>query len=41
MDDLHVDDFYRDVALILLHLYSTFPRRSILYVEDVCGPDSP
>jgi hypothetical protein len=41
MADLHIDDFYRDVALILLHLYSGFPRKTILYVEDVCGPDSP
>ena len=41
MADLHIDDFYRDVALIMLHLYSNFPRKIILYVEDVCGPDSP
>ncbi len=41
MADLHIDDFYRDSAFILLHLYSTFPRKSVLYVEDVCGPDNP
>ena len=41
MADLHIDDFYRDSALILLHLYSTFPRKTVLYVEDICGPDEP
>ncbi len=41
MADLHIDDFYRDSALILLRLYSSFPRKTILYVDDVCGPDSP
>jgi len=41
MADIHIDDFYRDVALIMLNLYSNFPRASVLYVEDVCGPDSP
>lgn len=39
MIDLHVDDFYKDVAIILLQLYSTFPRPAPVYVEDVCGPD--
>ncbi len=41
MADLHIDDFYRDSAMILLHLYSSFPRKIILYVDDICGPDSP
>ena len=41
MADLHIDDFYRDCALILLRLYGTFPRKTILYVDDICGPDSP
>lgn len=41
MADLHIDDFYRDCAVILLRLYSSFPRKSILYVDDICGPDSP
>jgi hypothetical protein len=39
--DLHIDDFCRDAALILLHLYSAFPRRASVYVEDICGPDTP
>jgi hypothetical protein len=37
MADLHIEDFYKDVGLILLHLYSTFPRKQILFVEDVSG----
>jgi hypothetical protein len=41
MADLHIDDFYRDCALILLRLYSTFPRKTVLYVDDICGPDTP
>ena len=41
MADLHIDDFYRDCALIMLRLYSTFPRKTVLYVDDVCGPDTP
>lgn len=41
MADLHIDDFYRDCALTLLRLYATFPRKTVLYVDDVCGPDSP
>ena len=41
MADLHIDDFYRDVATIFLRLYAVFPRKTILYVEDICGPDQP
>ena len=41
MADLHIEDFYRDVANIFLTLYATFPRKIILYVEDICGPDHP
>ena len=41
MADLHIDDFYRDTAMIMLHLYSRFPRPTILYAEDISGPDSP
>ncbi len=41
MADLHIDDFYRDVAIILLRLHSTFPRPEVLYVEDISGPDDP
>ena len=41
MADLHIEDFYRDVAKIFLNLYALFPRKTILYVEDICGPDQP
>lgn len=35
MSDLHIDDFYKDVAAILLRLYSQFPRKQILFVDDI------
>ena len=41
MADLHIDDFYRDVAKIFVRLYAVFPQKTILYVEDISGPDEP
>ena len=41
MTDIHIDDFYKDVALIFLRLYNSFPRKTVLYVEDICGADQP
>ncbi|MDY0007340.1 MAG: hypothetical protein RBS22_10995 [Spongiibacteraceae bacterium] len=41
MTDIHIDDFHRDTALILLRLYAQFPRKTTLYVDDICGPDTP
>jgi hypothetical protein len=41
MADLHIDDFYRDVAKIFIRLYAIFPRKTTLYVEDISGPDEP
>ncbi len=41
MADIHLDDFYKDVARILLRLYRQFPRKSTLYVDDVCGACEP
>lgn len=41
MTDLHISDFYRDVGKIFQILYASFPRKIILYVEDVAGPDQP
>lgn len=38
INDFHIDDFYRDCARILLQLYRYFPRRSLIYVEDIAGP---
>lgn len=41
MSDIHIDDFYKDSGLILTRLYRSFPRKSLLLVEDICGPDTP
>jgi hypothetical protein len=41
MSDIHIDDFYRDAARILVLLYNQFPRKVTLYVEDIAGPDTP
>ncbi len=41
MSDIHIDDFYRDTARILVLLYSHFPRKITLYVDDISGPDTP
>ena len=41
MTDIHIDDFYKDVAKIFLQLYKTFPRKTILYVDDISGADEP
>lgn len=41
MTDLHIDDFYKDVAAILLRLYALFPRKQILYVDDICKGEEP
>lgn len=41
MLDVHITEFYRDVAHIMLALFRAFPRRVSLYVEDISGPDTP
>ncbi len=41
MSDIHIDDFYRDSAKILVRLYAAFPTPVTLYVEDISGPDEP
>ncbi len=41
MSDLHVDDFFKDLAKILNLLYLQFPRKATVYVEDIAGPDEP
>lgn len=41
MSDLHIDDFCKDIALILNQLYLMFPRKASLFVEDIAGPDEP
>lgn len=39
MLDVHIDDFFKDCAVILLHGFKYFPAKQTLYVEDICGPD--
>ena len=39
MLDVHIDEFFKDCAVILLHGFKSFPAKQILYVEDICGPD--
>lgn len=41
MADIHIDDFYKDTARILLQLYNAFPRKASVFVEDIAGPDQP
>ncbi|GAA0840401.1 hypothetical protein GCM10009113_05410 [Marinobacter szutsaonensis] len=41
MADIHVEEFYKDVAIALVQLYGVFPRRANLFVEDIAGPDEP
>ncbi|MBU2955463.1 hypothetical protein [Marinobacter sp. F3R08] len=41
MADIHVEEFYKDSAIALVQLYSAFPRRINLFVEDIAGPDEP
>ncbi len=41
MAEIHVEEFYKDVAVALVQLYGAFPRRINLFVEDIAGPDEP
>ena len=41
MSDIHIDDFYKDAAKILVQLYRLFPRKDLLLIEDISGPDTP
>ncbi len=41
MADIHIDEFYKDVAIALVQLYNAFPRRINLFVEDIAGVDEP
>jgi hypothetical protein len=41
MADINIDNFYRHIAKILSMLYSAFPTRSPIYVDDVAGIDEP
>jgi len=41
MLDIHITEFYNDMARILVTLYRHFPRQVSLYTEDISGPDTP
>ena len=41
MADINVENFYRHIAKILHILYSHFPTRAALYVDEVAGIDEP
>lgn len=41
MATLHIEEFYKDCARILLQLFGSFPRKSSVFVEDISGPDMP
>jgi len=36
MADIHIEDFYHDVARILIHLYNRFPRKGAVFVGGHC-----
>ncbi len=40
MLDVHIDDFWKDCAAILLSGMRIFPRTQTLYIEDISGPDT-
>jgi hypothetical protein len=37
MSDIHIEEFYHDIGLILSRLYSSFPRPANIYVQDIAG----
>ncbi|MEX2962023.1 hypothetical protein [Microbulbifer sp. TYP-18] len=39
LNDLHINDFFRDAGGILLTLFNQFPVPATVYVEDIAGPD--
>jgi len=41
VSDLHIDDFYKDIAKVLNNLYQSFPRKTTVYVEDIAGYEEP
>jgi hypothetical protein len=41
MADIHIEDFCKDAAKVLVQLYNAFPRRTSVYVEDIAGDDKP
>ena len=41
MADINIENFYRHIAKILNILYTHFPTRAALYVDEVAGVDEP
>jgi hypothetical protein len=41
MIELNVDDFFVDSARALLSLYTVFPRRHAIFVDDIYRPEEP
>lgn len=41
MADIHIADFYKDCAKILVRLYNSFPNKIVLYVDDIAGEATP
>lgn len=41
MSELNIEDFYADTARILLRLYGLFPRKDVIFVEDIIGLEEP
>jgi hypothetical protein len=39
MTDINIDDFFKDGAKVLAQLYSVFPRRHSVFVDDISGAD--
>ena len=37
MSDIHIDDFFKDSAKTLNRLYSSFPRKVPVFVEEIAG----
>lgn len=41
MFDIHIEEFFADCTKILHQLYQSFPKKSMVFVEDISGPDQP
>lgn len=41
MSDIYIEDFNRDVAMILHRLYNFFPKPSAIYIDEIAGIDDP
>jgi hypothetical protein len=39
MADLHIDDFRKDLAVVLIRLFNNFPRPHAIYLDEIC-PES-